>query len=357
MTETRFHNRRAVAIENDALRVTVTVEGGHIAEILDKSTGVSPLWIPPWTSIEPSTYDPIRHPDYGGDAESRLLAGIMGHNTCIDIFGDPSPEEAAAGMTVHGEASVLPYTIDAAPLRLVNRLHLPVAGLNFERRIQLDAADSVLRIHETLENCAALDHPTAWTQHVTLGPPFLERGVTEFRASCTHSKVHDIDFSEGRGYMKIGAAFEWPNCPRKDGGTADLRRFTDAPVSAGFTIHLMNPARDQAYFMAWSPRTKVLFGYLWNPKDFPFLGIWEENDCRALAPWNAHSLTRGMEFGVSPIPESRRAMIDRGPTFGTPGYRWIPAQSKVEVDYIAFITTAAAIPEGVNWDGHKLQFS
>jgi hypothetical protein len=64
-----------------------------------------------------------------------------------------------------------------------------------------------------------------------------------------------------------------------------------------------------------------------------------------------------MEFGVSPIPESRRAMIDRGPTFGTPGYRWIPAQSKVEVDYIAFITTAAAIPEGVNWDGHKLQFS
>jgi hypothetical protein len=356
MTETRFHNRRAVAIENSALRVTVTVEGGHIAEILDKSTGVSPLWVPPWTSIEPSTYDPARHPEYGGDSESKLLAGIMGHNTCIDIFGGPSPEEAAAGMTVHGELPVLPHSIETAPLQLVDCLHLPVAGLNFERRIQLDAAGPVIRIHECLENCTALDHPTSWTQHVTLGPPFLEKGSTEFRATCTHSKVHEVDFSDGRGYMKIGAEFEWPNCPRKDGGIADMRVFTDAPISAGFTYHLMNPAREQAYFMAYSPRTKVLFGYLWNQKDFPFLGIWEENHCRTLPPWNSRSLTRGMEFGASPVPESRREMINRGRTFDTPGYRWIPARGKVEVDYIAFITTAPSIPESVAWDGRTLQF-
>ena len=51
-------------------------------------------------SIEPSTYDRARHPEYGSDAESKLLAGIMGHNLCIDMFGGPSEEEAAAGMTV-----------------------------------------------------------------------------------------------------------------------------------------------------------------------------------------------------------------------------------------------------------------
>ena len=44
-------------------------------------------------------------------AESKLLAGIMGHNLCMDMFGGPSREEAAAGMTVHGEASVAPYEI------------------------------------------------------------------------------------------------------------------------------------------------------------------------------------------------------------------------------------------------------
>ena len=70
-TETNFRGRRASSTENDQLRVTVLHEGGHIAEILDKATGVNPLWIPPWTSIEPSSYDRARHPEYGNDAESK----------------------------------------------------------------------------------------------------------------------------------------------------------------------------------------------------------------------------------------------------------------------------------------------
>ncbi len=100
-----FATGLATSIENDALRVTVLHEGGHIAEILDKRTGINPLWIPPWTSIEPSTYDTARHPEYGEGADASLLAGIMGHNLCLDIFGGPSTDEAAAGLPVHGEVS------------------------------------------------------------------------------------------------------------------------------------------------------------------------------------------------------------------------------------------------------------
>ena len=87
MPDTNFRGRRASTIENQRLRVTVLHEGGHIAEILDKATGVSALWIPPWPSIEPSTYDRAKHPEYGADSESKLLAGIMGHNLCLDKIG------------------------------------------------------------------------------------------------------------------------------------------------------------------------------------------------------------------------------------------------------------------------------
>src|SRR6478672_4406560 len=110
--ETSYRNRRAVRIEDDRLRVTLTIEGGHIAEILDKATGVNPLWTPPWPSIEPSAYSADRHPEYGGNAESRLLSGILGHNLCLDIFGPPSEEEFAAGIGVHGEASVAQYRVE-----------------------------------------------------------------------------------------------------------------------------------------------------------------------------------------------------------------------------------------------------
>jgi hypothetical protein len=342
MPEIEFRNRRAVSIENEFLRVTVLVEGGHIAEIRDKASGVNPLWQPPWPSIEPSTYELAKHPEYGADSESKLLAGIMGHNLCLDIFGGPSEAEAAAGLTVHGEGSVAPYRIEGAGCELTAEADLPLAQLRFRRRLRLEGRRVLFS--ERVENVSAYDRPIAWTQHVTLGPPFLEKGATLFRASATRSKVFDIDFSDGLGYMKIGAEFEWPMAPAKGGGVADMRVFTGSPVSAGFTTHLMDPARD-AFFLAWQPASQLLFGYVWKPSDYPWLGIWEENYCRKSAPWNGVSLTRGMEFGVSPMPETRREMIERGSLFGVPGYRWIPARGALEAEYYALLTPAGSIPE------------
>src|SRR5260370_10985715 len=104
-------NRRAVQIENETLRLTVLVEGGHIAELLHKPSGINPLWTPPWPSIDPSTYDPARHPEYGRNAESKLLAGLMCHNLCMDIFGGPSEAEAAAGETSHCGGTVASHYI------------------------------------------------------------------------------------------------------------------------------------------------------------------------------------------------------------------------------------------------------
>jgi hypothetical protein len=124
-----------------------------------------------------------------------------------------------------------------------------------------------------------------------------------------------------------------------------MRTFIDLPVSGAYSAHLMNPAREDSYFLAWNPKSKVLIGYDWKQTDFPWLGIWEENRSRRQAPWNGKAITRGMEFGVSPMPETRRAMIERGSLFGVPGFRWIPAKSKVRVQYRAFLTTADAIPE------------
>ncbi len=341
---TIYRNRKAVSIEDRNTRVTVLAEGGHVAEILDKASGVNPLWTPPWPSIEPSTYSLAKHPEYGADAESKLLAGIMGHNLCLDLFGGPSPEEAAAGLTVHGEASVARYEIEAGATELIARTDLPHAQLRFERRIALDGR---VRFTETVENLSICDRPVAWTEHVTLGPPFIAAGATEFRVSATRSKTAGPAFTGGKGYMQPDAEFEWPQVPGQDGGLVDMRVVPSLPVSSAFTSHLMDPARDDAFFVAFSPESHLSFGYAWKRSDFPWLGIWEENHARQTPPWNGQTLTRGMEFGVSPIPESRRAMIDRGSLFGVPCYRWIPARSRVQVQYYADIRHADKIPESI----------
>lgn len=350
MGETTYRGRRAVSIENEQIRVTMLVEGGHIAELLDKATGVNPLWTPPWPSIEPSTFDPEKHAaTYGDHAESRLLSGLMGHNLCMDIFGGPSAEEAAAGMTPHGEASIVPYQLKVENGVLSAVATFPMAQLSLRRTIRL--AGHLAIIEEEVENLAPLDKPTAWTQHATLGAPFIERGKTALRATATRSRVFETDFAGDYGFMAPGADFDWPQVPLKAGGTRDLRLYTDAPASGGLTTHLMNPQRDQAFFAAWHPETTVLCGYVWQQADFPWMAIWEENHGRKAAPWNGETLTWGLEFGVNPMPESRRQMIDRGSMFGAPGYRWIPAKSRVKVRYCAFVTTASAIPDSVEWDG------
>ena len=52
-----------------------------------------------------------------------------------------------------------------------------------------------------------------------------------------------------------------------------------------------------------------------------------------------------MEFGVSPFPETRKAMLDRGKLFGVPGHRWIPAGSSVTVEYSAIVQPAGSVDE------------
>lgn len=351
MDDFTYRNRRAVKIENGLIRVAATVEGGHIAEILHKPTNVNPLWTPPWPSIEPSLYDPVKNLEYGSNDEAHLLSGILGHNICLDTFGAPSPEEAAAGMPVHGEAPIATYQASASGDCITLEATLDKARLRFKRRISLAPDSSVVRILEEVENLSPSDRPIAWTQHVTIGPPFLERGQTQFSSTATRSKVIDADFNDGKGTQKRGAEFDWPFCPLKDGQTSDFRVFTDEQVSGGFTSHLMDPRNDQAYFLAWSPRSHLLFGYVWQRADFPWLARWEENHLRTEPPWNSLALTCGMEFGVSPVVESRRQMVDRGTLFGVPTFRWAPAQTTITASYCAFIRAADAMPKSVVWDG------
>src|SRR5437763_14948311 len=85
-------------IQNDDLRVTVVENGGHIAEIFHKKSGVNPLWIPPWSAQD--------RPDCGDGVDARLLADIMGHNVCVDVFGPPSTAQAVARTGVPGKHSV-----------------------------------------------------------------------------------------------------------------------------------------------------------------------------------------------------------------------------------------------------------
>jgi len=346
MNTINFMGRQAARLENEILRVTVLHGGGHIAEVFDKRAGVSPLWIPHWPSMEPSEFEKKRPDRYGTGDDARLLSGIMGHNVCLDLFGGPSRDEAAAGHTVHGEASVNQYDVTELQGELTTRLTLPLSQLRFSRSIQL--LGEHVRIREAVENLTAMDRPLAWTQHVTLGPPFLHPASTLFNASMTRSIALDTDPGFD-AYLSPRIEFTWPMAPRSGGGFADLRQMKSTAPASGFTTHLTDPQREHAHFIAFSPQFRLAFGYVWKRADFPWLGIWEENCSRQGSPWDGRTVTRGMEFGVSPFPETRREMIERNRLMDTPTYKWLPAHGRLEAEYWVSSKIAEAIPESLHW--------
>jgi hypothetical protein len=348
---TTYRGRRAASIENSDLRVTILIEGCHIAEVFDKRAQVNPLWTPPWPSIEPSTYDPLKHPLYGSGSDAKLLAGIMGHNICLDLFGGPSPGEFAAGLTAHGEAPVVAYEIHESDEGIRLWADLPLAQIRFERRISLHGRR--IKICETVESLCPFDRPIGWTQHVTLGPPFLERGATRFRASATRSKVYEPEFGTA-DYLRAGADFDWPLAPMSGPATkrgADLTVFSGAAASSAYTAHLMDSTKEHAFFAAFSPSHNLVIAYIWQRAQFPWMGIWEENHSRTHSPWNSQTLARGMEFGMSPIPESRRQMTERGRLFGTHTFGWLPANTRLNAEFWVITMSAQAIPEAITWPG------
>ena len=127
--------------------------------------------------------------------------------------------------------------------------------------------------------------------------------------------------------------------------------FTNRTASSAYTAHLMDVSVEHAYFVAFSPSARLAVGYVWRRSEFPWLGIWEENHSRQASPWNGVALARGMEFGVSPMPETRRQMIDRGRMFDVPTYRWVPARTSASVEYWIVAQSASEIPKLLPWPG------
>jgi len=349
--KTPWNGREAYTLHNDLVQMVTLPGGGHIAEFqFLESTGLpvlNPLWVPPWKSMEPYQYRAEKDAAvYGPVNEGKLLSGIAGHNICLDYFGPPSEEEAAQGQSTHGEApsakwqkSKLHATSNEVSLALAVRL--PVAGLRFSREIRLRRGETVAYIAETVFNEKKADHFFHWTQHVTLSPPFLGNDTSLIAISATRGKTSAGGYG-GNELLASGRNFHWPFAPGRNGKSIDLTRPFARP-GLGFVVSiLLNPRRQVQYIAALNLPNRLLLGYCFRGSDFPWVAIWEENQSRPDVPWNGITQTRGLEFGSTPSPVTRREAFAVSPLFNTPTFSIVPAKGKTAANYLSFL---AQVPE------------
>jgi hypothetical protein len=337
ITPQSIAQRKVWSLDNDAVTVEVMEGGGHLSAVrLNEHPAINPLWKPKWKGLEPWQFQKRHAARY----QIPLLAAICGHNVCFGHFGDPSPDELAAGLGTHGEAPVVRWkvsqrTLTRQGLTWVYGCRLPIAEMSFTRRIRMPRGSHVVQIRETIRNLARRDVPFGLCQHVTFGAPFVEPETTLFDMSATRGHTFPGDFGQPQR-LKSDTAFVWPNGPGADGKTADLRILREQPNS-DFSTQMMNPARDHAWFSAVHPGHRILVAYIWKRSDFPWLGNWEENRARTTPPWNGKELTRGMEFSTSPFPVGLRRAVTMNRFQGQPTYRWLPARGVITLDYALMV--------------------
>lgn len=347
---TSWRGRKGYVLGNKIVRLTTLTGGGHIAEFqLEDEPSVSPLWVPPWKTIEPHEYSEKKHKrEYGAITEGKLLSGIVGHNICLDYFGSPSVEEAQQGLSQHGEAPWSKWqgsgiSVSRQKVVLEMSVRLPVSGLRFRRQIELRKDEPVAYFKEVVRNERKADHFFHWTQHVTLGPQFLSLDDAAISLPGTRAITFPHGYDEGKALLSSNEEFQWPHAPLLEGGKVDLTR-PFLKHGLGFVVAiLLDKKRDVGFIAAVNRKLGLLIAYCFKRSDFPWVAIWEENLGISAVPWKQRTRARGLEFSTTPLPVLRREAFFSGQLFDEPTLTCVPAMGAKTIHYVALL---AKVPNG-----------
>ncbi|MBQ40843.1 MAG: hypothetical protein CME15_00140 [Gemmatimonadetes bacterium] len=355
-SDTTFRDRRAIRLQSDSFQVVTTTGCGHLASLRIPDVDVNPLWEPPWPGIEPEDYDPDKHLDVYGPGEGRLLASLTGHSLCLNHFGDLTEAEEEAKGYYHGEASNLPWTVfeqqaDETEAKLDYGLELPDAQLRFRRTLRIRPGESTLYISERTTSLKRSDAPFCCQQHVTLGPPFVEGGVSRLDLPARRGQTSPttVDSSDP---LAADQPYTWPNAPLRAGGTLDLRMYPKERCTYGATT-LSEPDDEHGFTAVSNPRLGLLLIYVFPREIFPWTSLWFEHEASDFPPYNAKTTTWGVEFGSVAQPVKLIETLTAGPLLGAPRFGTLPARHTIEVTYQAQLLKIPADWQGVKRIEHR----
>ena len=320
---TEFEGHPAIVLSNGKLELTVVLSGATLANLalLEDRSRLSPLW------------NEARAIRLAGGAPA--AAGLGGHFLCLDGFGSPSQEEIRAHYPFHGEASGQHFEVlmstKVPPISVMMfGAQLPLAQELVTRKVQMVDGENVIYIETQVENLLPFDRPVSWAEHATVGPPFLEPGKMIIDMPAGRCRVRAEKPGPVPGRLEPLKDFDWPMGPLRKGGTANLLNVPEE-VSLDLASCQIKPERAYGYVAAFNQDKRLLFGYVFNRQDFPWLMSWMNYTGDAKA-------ARGIEFSTQPFDVSRREAVDTHEMFGTPTYRWLPAKSKLRTRFLLFYT-------------------
>ncbi len=254
IAETRHADFRAVALENDRLRVVLVPEiGAKVVSLVDRASGQEWLYQPARPLVRPE-------PDEAFTAEN-----AYGWDECFPgVSAGSYPVEPWRGERLpdHGELWSRAWSLEVEGEAVVTVVEGARFPYSFRRSLRLDGAR--LLVDYTVENRSRFPFPCIWLAHPLLA---TKPGM---RLEVAGSRRFRVDSSTGPRLPARDEEMAWPPTVPGDGEPLDLSSAPDPEV--GLALKLYSERLQVGAAAVVAPDGWL--GLRFDPAAVPFLGVW-----------------------------------------------------------------------------------
>ena len=314
----------AVVLENELLRVTVLLTGGHVVEFNHKPRDRDHVWLAP---------DAVRPPGAGASAGDDVAAFLDsypgGWQEVLPNGGAPARHRGAA-LAQHAELTGLTWDAEVLvdePDEVAVRLSVAArrTPLRLSKVLRLRSGDATSWVDEELTNAAPVAVEAMWGQHLAYGRPFLRPGQRITLPDGIQVHPHPSAINPPVRSVRAGGPYAWPTVPTPDGGTLDLS-VVPAPGEPSEIVYLSGFG-DTGWYELREPADGSGIRVSWDATVLPYLWLWHELGATTGYPWWGRAYVVGLEPFSSHPTEGLAAAVANGtaltlPPHGTLRLNW-----------------------------------
>lgn len=307
--EYTYRGLRLLALENEALRVSVLLDkGSDIWEFLYKPLDIEFMWRSPL---------PVR------SAQATWLTAYGDSGPFLDLYhggwqecfptGGPKSDHLGASLGIHGEIAMLPWDcriVENTPDCVAAELSVRCVRTPFlvEKTLKLQGDTPELVLEERITNEGAVEAPYMWGHHPAFGPPLLSPAcrVDLPAGKCITFGADDPSTQR----LQDDVEFDWPVGPARDGGEVDLSA-VEPPESESNEVVIVSELSGGWYGLTDQER-QVGFGMWWDVELFPYIWYWQV--CHGIRgyPWHGRTYNIALEPWTSYPNAGLEAAIENG---------------------------------------------
>jgi hypothetical protein len=334
------YGRPAYLVANRRLKVTVTVQGGHLCVSFPHGgKEVSPLFVAPWWNEAPL------------EGEEQIIQVLRGDFFCLPFGGNAEPYQGMK-YPVHGatanacwELADLKSEGEEKEITLVQ----PVYGQGrVSKRVRLQKDAAVLYCEHLI---SGLSGRMPAGHHAVLQFPEGEGSglidLSQPLAVFTNPVPVEDPASGGYSLLRPNVQIEdTARVPTVYGDTVDIMRYPSRDGHEDVVLFVSDPAREFCYSCVTFPGEGYLYFQLKDPKVLAETLFWRSNGGRHYPPWSGrvrHVL--GLEEVTSYFALGIKQSVEPNP-LQKRGFRTFLEFSANKDQAVRVIMGCAAIPPG-----------